>query len=141
MYEALKKRFPDLRLFVVGPRPIEAVRALARDPSIIVTGFVDDVRPYVARASVVIAPFVSGTGIKNKVLEGMAMGKPVVTTSIGARGINATRENICVSQTVMRLLLLTCKHSWRIQPKEREWDTRRENSSKNTILGSKWLKT
>jgi glycosyltransferase involved in cell wall biosynthesis len=90
MYEALKTRFADLRLYVVGPRPIEAVSSLARDPSIIVTGFVEDVRPYIARASVVIAPFVSGTGIKSKVLEGMAMGKPVVTTSIGVRGINAT---------------------------------------------------
>ena len=90
MYKTLKTRFADLRLYVVGPRPIEAVRSLARDPSIIVTGFVEDVRPYIARASVVIAPFVSGTGIKSKVLEGMAMGKPVVTTSIGVRGINAT---------------------------------------------------
>lgn len=98
IYEALKKRFVGLRLFVVGSRPVEAVRSLATDPSIIVTGFVQDVRPYIARASVVIAPFVSGTGVKNKVLEAMAMGKPVVTTSIGVRGINATHgEHLCVA--------------------------------------------
>jgi sugar transferase (PEP-CTERM/EpsH1 system associated) len=89
VFETLKKRFPGLKLFVVGKRPAEAVRLLARDPSIIVTGFVEDVRPYLARASVVIAPFVSGSGTKNKILEAMAMGKPVVTTSIGVRGINA----------------------------------------------------
>jgi glycosyltransferase involved in cell wall biosynthesis len=100
MYAALKNRFADLRLFIVGPKPTEAVRSLASDPSIIVTGFVEDVRPYVARASVVLAPFVSGTGIKNKVLEGMAMGKPVVTTSIGVRGINATPgEQLCVADS------------------------------------------
>jgi len=90
IYETLKKQFVDLKLFVVGKDPTDEVRALANDPSIIVTGFVQDVRPYIARASVVIAPFVSGTGVKTKVLEAMAMGKPVVTTSIGMRGINAT---------------------------------------------------
>jgi glycosyltransferase involved in cell wall biosynthesis len=89
IYPPLKERFAGLKLFVVGKRPAEAVRSLDSDPSIIVTGFVDDVRPYLARASVVIAPFISGSGTKTKVLEAMAMGKPVVTSSIGVRGINA----------------------------------------------------
>ena len=63
VYDTLKQRFPNLKVFVVGQNPPPAVRALAKDPSICVTGFVEDVRPYVARASVVIAPFVSGMGI------------------------------------------------------------------------------
>lgn len=100
VYDTLKRRFPNLKLFVVGQNPPPAVRALAKDPSICVTGFVEDVRPYVARASVVIAPFVSGMGIKNKVLEAMAMGKPVVTTSIGVRGINATHgDHLCIADS------------------------------------------
>ena len=90
VYNALKKRFPNLKLVIVGQNPAEPIRALANDPSIILTGFVEDVRPYIARASVAIAPFVSGTGTKTKVMEAMAMEKPVVTTQIGAQGINAT---------------------------------------------------
>jgi len=100
VYDTLKQRFPNLKVFVVGQNPPPAVRALAKDPSIYVTGFVEDVRQYVARASVVIAPFVSGMGIKNKVLEAMAMGKPVVTTSIGVRGINATHgDHLCIADS------------------------------------------
>jgi glycosyltransferase involved in cell wall biosynthesis len=103
VYDTLKRRFPDLKLFVVGQDPPHAIRELAKDPSIIVTGFVDDVRPYVARASVVIAPFISGPGIKNKVLEAMAMGKPVVTTSIGVRGINATHgDHLCIADNPVK---------------------------------------
>lgn len=100
VYNTLKRRFPNLKLFVVGQNPPPTIRALAKDPSICVTGFVEDVRPYVARASVVIAPFVSGMGIKNKVLEAMAMGKPVVTTSVGVRGINATHgDHLCIADS------------------------------------------
>ena len=103
VYDTLKQRFPNLKVFVVGQNPPPAVRALAKDPSICVTGFVEDVRPYVARASVVIAPFVSGMGIKNKVLEAMAMGKPVVTTSIGVRGINATHgDHLCIADSPLK---------------------------------------
>jgi glycosyltransferase involved in cell wall biosynthesis len=100
VYDTLKRRFPNLKLFVVGQNPPPVIGALAKDPSICVTGFVEDVRPYVARASVVIAPFVSGMGIKNKVLEAMAMEKPVVTTSIGVRGINATHgDHLCIADS------------------------------------------
>jgi len=100
VYDTLKKRFPDLKLFIVGQNPTEPIRSLAHDPSIVVTGFVDDVRPYVARASVSVAPFISGSGSKTKVLEAMAMGKSVVATSIGVRGINATDgDHLCVADS------------------------------------------
>ena len=103
VYDTLKRRFPDVKLFVVGQNPPPAICALAKDRSICVTGFVEDVRPYIARASVVIAPFVSGPGIKNKVLEAMAMGKPVVTTSIGVRGINATHgDHLCIADNPVK---------------------------------------
>ena len=103
VYDTLKRRFPDLKLCVVGQNPSPVIRALAKDPSICVTGFVEDVRLHVARASVVIAPFVSGPGIKNKVLEAMAMGKPVVTTSTGVRGINATHgDHLYIADTPMK---------------------------------------
>ena len=75
---------------IVGRDPAPAVLALAADPAVTVTGAVDDVRPFLARAAVVIAPMVSGSGIKNKILEAMAMQRPVVATSLAAEGVAVT---------------------------------------------------
>jgi glycosyltransferase involved in cell wall biosynthesis len=73
-------------LTVVGLKPGEAIRALA-GPEITVTGEVADPLVFVRRSKVVLAPMVFGAGVQNKILEGMSMGKPVVTTSIGAEGL------------------------------------------------------
>ena len=78
------------KLSIVGLQPGSAVRALANDPDITVTGEVDDPLAYVRRSKVVLAPMVFGAGVQNKILEGMALGKPVVTTTIGAEGLAAT---------------------------------------------------
>ena len=86
IYPLIKRQLPEIKLYIVG-RHGEEIPQLALDSSILPTGFVDDVRPYLARASVFVAPMVSGGGIKNKVLEAMAMGKPVVATSAGASGL------------------------------------------------------
>lgn len=88
IYPYIQKEIPDIRIYLVGRNPAKEISDLASDPNIIVTGTVDDVRPYIAKSSIFIAPMIMGTGIKNKVLEGMSMGKAVVTTTIGAQGIN-----------------------------------------------------
>jgi len=75
----------------VGARPAASVLALKALPGVEVTGPVDDVRPYVAAADVVVAPLRIARGIQNKVLEGMAMARPVVTTPGALEGINAQR--------------------------------------------------
>ena len=62
-----------------------------RDNSVIITGYVEDTRPYLARASVIILP-IHGFGIKTRLLEAMAMGKPVVISSAGIHGIDVTPE-------------------------------------------------
>jgi polysaccharide biosynthesis protein PslH len=80
---------PDVRFVVAGRDPAPSVLALAANSAITVTGAVADVRPYLARAAVVLAPMVSGSGIKNKVLEALAMGRPVVATPLGAEGVAA----------------------------------------------------
>jgi sugar transferase (PEP-CTERM/EpsH1 system associated) len=91
---------PDVKLYLVGRDPAEAIRALSADPSVNVTGYVEDVRPYVAKSTVVISPDTLGTGIKNKVLEAMSMGKAVVTTKLGAQGIAVrNREHLVVADT------------------------------------------
>jgi sugar transferase (PEP-CTERM/EpsH1 system associated) len=71
---------PDVRLQIVGKDPAPSVRALADDPRVMVTGYVPDMRPFLASATVAATPLRYAVGIQNKVLEAMAMGTPVVTT-------------------------------------------------------------
>lgn len=98
IYLLIKKQVPDVKLYLVGRNPSTEISKLSRDESVVVTGYVDDVRPYLAKASVVVTPMILGMGIKNKVLEAMAMEKPVVSTSLGARGIDVSpRENIIIA--------------------------------------------
>src|SRR6185436_3795466 len=73
---------PAARFTIVGRNPTRAVRRLAREPEVTVTGAVPDVRPYLARAAVAVAPMRIARGVQNKVLEAMAAGVPVVATSV-----------------------------------------------------------
>jgi sugar transferase (PEP-CTERM/EpsH1 system associated) len=84
----LRQRWPTLRLHIVGRNPAPAVRALASD-AVAVTGTVPDVRPYLQHADVVVAPLRLARGIQNKVLEAMAMARPVVVASGCAQAIHA----------------------------------------------------
>ena len=87
VFPLVRARRPDARLRIVGSDPPESVRRLARDLSVEVTGYVPDLRPHIASASVVVCPLKVGVGIQNKVLEAMAMGKPVVASSVACKGI------------------------------------------------------
>jgi len=71
---------PDTKVWIVGKDPAPEVQALAADPAITVTGAVPDVRPYLQRATLAVAPIAYGVGIQNKVLEAMACRTPVVAT-------------------------------------------------------------
>jgi polysaccharide biosynthesis protein PslH len=84
----INDRLPDVRLRLVGAAPPAEVRALA-GPRVEVTGLVPDVMPYLSGAACFVAPITQGAGLKNKVLEAMAAGVPVVTTPIGIEGISA----------------------------------------------------
>jgi len=77
----------SIRFYVVGMNPGRAVRALAADGATTVTGRVDDVRPYLRHAGAVVAPLRVARGIQNKVLEAMAMAKPVVLSAGAAAGL------------------------------------------------------
>jgi polysaccharide biosynthesis protein PslH len=81
---------PDVRLSIVGRAPTPAVKKLADDAGIRVTGRVDDVRPYMRDAAVYIVPLRIGGGTRLKIFEAMAMGKAVVSTTIGAEGLPVT---------------------------------------------------
>lgn len=79
----------DVEFYVVGARPSSRVRALEAVAGVHVTGAVDDVRPYLIGADAIVTPLRLARGMQNKVLEGMASGKPVVTTPQGLEGILA----------------------------------------------------
>jgi len=84
----------NVSLTIVGPNPTpQLVRLVSDLPNVRLTGYVDDIRPYVRQASLYVAPMVSGTGIKNKILEAWAMGKAVVTTSVGCEGLQPNVRN------------------------------------------------
>ena len=87
VFPHIRQKRPDARFKIVGSDPPDAVRRLARDPAVEVTGYVPDIRPYLASAEVVVCPLTAGVGVQNKVLEAMAMAKPVVATSIACKGI------------------------------------------------------
>jgi glycosyltransferase involved in cell wall biosynthesis len=78
---------PDVRLTIVGRAPTPAVKKLADDAAIHVTGRVEDVRPYIDAASVYVVPLRIGGGTRLKIFEAMAMGKAVVSTTVGAEGL------------------------------------------------------
>jgi sugar transferase (PEP-CTERM/EpsH1 system associated) len=81
---------PDVRLSIVGRAPTPAVTQLASDAGVVVTGRVDDVRPYMREAAVYIVPLRVGGGTRLKIFEAMAMGKAVVSTTVGAEGLPVT---------------------------------------------------
>jgi sugar transferase (PEP-CTERM/EpsH1 system associated) len=78
VFPRLRRRFADLEMVIVGRSPVPAVRALGELPGISVTGAVGDVRPFLARSWVFVAPLRIAQGVQNKVLEAMAMDVPVV---------------------------------------------------------------
>ncbi len=87
MLPAIAREVPAVRFWIVGTRPTAAVRELTRDPRVHVTGAVDDIRPYIAHANVAVAPMRVARGVQNKVLEAMAMGRPVVGTHAAFEGL------------------------------------------------------
>jgi glycosyltransferase involved in cell wall biosynthesis len=96
----VREQYPEIELYLVGSNPHPRVKALAKDPRVIVTGYVDDVRPFVWDAAIVIVPLRMGSGTRLKVLEAMAMEKPLVSTSIGCEGISTVSdEHLLVANT------------------------------------------
>ncbi len=85
----LLPKFPELRFYIVGSNPSKAVRQLQGQQGVVVTGRVEDVRPYLQYAVAAIAPMRIARGVQNKVLEAMAMEQPVVVSSKGLESIEA----------------------------------------------------
>ncbi len=91
IFPLLLTRVPDAKILIVGANPPKKLQRRAAD-NIVVTGFVDDIKPWFARGQVFVIPLKIGGGIRGKALEAMAMRRPIVTTSLGCEGINLKHD-------------------------------------------------
>ena len=90
IYPLVKEQVRDVRFYLMGKNPPRAIRRIAeKDPSVIVPGFVKDLRPYYSKARVGIDPLRIGAGLQNKLLISMCMELPMVSTSVANEGIAA----------------------------------------------------
>ena len=92
MHAPLLQRVPDLHVLIVGKDPIAEVRAYGERPGVTVTGGVPDVRPYYKRAWLQIVPLRIGGGTRLKIVESLGIGTPVVSTTIGAQGLDLKHD-------------------------------------------------
>lgn len=112
VWPLLQARRPGVKLLIVGADPSPEMRALGQLPGVTVTGSVPDVRPYIRGSALMVAPLAIARGTQNKILEAMAMGVPVVTSSAAAGGVDALAEQHLLvadgaqatAQAVLRIL-------------------------------------
>ena len=91
------KQFPDLKYYIAGREMPEWMKSLNL-PNVVVAGEVESAREFISSKSIMIAPLFAGSGIRVKIIEGMAAGKAIISTSLGAEGIKFTnRENILIA--------------------------------------------
>ncbi len=93
IWPILKKNWPNVKVIIIGHDPPRSILSIAKkDSNFIVTGFVDDVRPYLEKAHVYICPIRDGGGTKLKILDAMSMAKPIVAHPVSIEGIEAEPE-------------------------------------------------
>jgi sugar transferase (PEP-CTERM/EpsH1 system associated) len=92
IFPLVRARAPQAQFVVVGQQPHPRVQALAQRDGIVLTGRVDDVRPYIVRAAVYVSPLRMGGGTRFKALQAMALGAPLVSTTLGCEGLAVQNE-------------------------------------------------
>jgi glycosyltransferase involved in cell wall biosynthesis len=96
----IRTEIPHAHLVIVGQKPAPRIQALAQNPGVAITGWVPDTRPFVADAAVYVVPLRMGSGTRLKILEAMAMGKAIVSTTRGAEGIEYTpNQHLIIADT------------------------------------------
>ena len=115
----IRKEMPDVRLYIVGNKPPDKIKTFgSNDQNVVVTGFVEDVKPFFLKATVFVAPLFIGGGIITKILDAMAAGLPVITSSIGNEGVDALPEiDLLIANTPedfarKALLLMKDRNRW-----------------------------
>jgi sugar transferase (PEP-CTERM/EpsH1 system associated) len=105
VWQKILKEYPEARFIIAGMNPTSNVKNLEKISGIKVTGFVDDILPYYHQSDYFIAPFRIARGVQNKVLQGFACGLPVISTPMGAEGIDCTKDiDILIASTADEFL-------------------------------------
>lgn len=100
LFKQAQKKIPNLFLVIIGRDPSPEILALADDPQVLVTGTVENIWPYVQGVDLFVFPMETGSGQQNKLLEAMAVGKPVISTTLGNSGVRAVhRESVVLADT------------------------------------------
>ncbi|MBU0951930.1 MAG: glycosyltransferase, partial [Elusimicrobia bacterium] len=97
----VEKEIPEIKYYIVGKCPTEQIRMISNGRKVVVTGYVEDIRPYIAKASLNVCPMRIGTGMKYKIIEAMALGTPTIAASFACAGIPELKngENIVIADT------------------------------------------
>ena len=100
IFPSIQELHDEAKFIIVGQSPTRQVCNLVNHPGITVTGTVDDIRPYISAATVCVVPLRMGGGTRFKILEAMALSKPIVSTTIGAEGFPITSgKEILIADT------------------------------------------
>lgn len=98
IFPLVRDKLPDLKFYIVGANPPSVVRKLAHKcDRVIVTGYVNDVRPYIKNAELFVAPIRIARGVQTKILESIALGCPTVATEVAASGLTLPHQLISVT--------------------------------------------
>lgn len=104
VWEKIAFKYPQLKLILAGKNNKQILGHKA-EKNLIVYDFVDDAQRFINEHDIMIVPLLSGSGMRIKILEGMALGKPIITTSIGAEGIDVVHgENIFIANTPAEIM-------------------------------------
>ena len=93
IHQAIAAAIPDMQMWIVGKDPVQEVKDFGKLPNVTVTGGVPDVRPYYQKAWLQVVPIRIGGGTRLKIVESLAMGTPVVSTTMGAQGLDLTHNH------------------------------------------------
>jgi glycosyltransferase involved in cell wall biosynthesis len=100
VFPLIRRQIPDAEFVIVGQKPTKAVWELKNTTGIVITGAVEDARPYIGGATVYVAPLRMGGGTRFKLLEAMALRRPIVSTTLGAEGFAAQNgRELCLADT------------------------------------------
>ncbi len=98
-WDSIREKYPDLQFFIAGRNAPAWFQKMLDLPNVVFKGEVADAYEFINSKSIMVVPLFSGSGMRIKIIEGMALGKPIVTTAIGTEGISTTSgENIVVTE-------------------------------------------